>query len=393
MNGGILKAVKLLTANKLRTFLTVSGIAVGVMSVIIISIIGETGKGKIDVMLANMGMDNIIVTADAALPDRLAEEDLKKIRRIPEVKNAMPLMNMTAKADIGAHKSDCMLWGVNEDADNVIELLPVYGRLINKGDVSSGANVCVIDEELALDSYSRSNIIGKKIGLNLNGSVSEYEIVGVVKNGANLLQSMLGNIIPSFVYIPYTTMQDKITLDCFDQIAVKLNNDVSNIENEIKHALSFERSHSSSINVENLLTQKDKLTDIMEIITILLSVIAGISLIVSGLSIMNVMLVSVNERKREIGIKKSIGASNSIILKEFLTEAAIITATGTVLGTVLGILVCVGGCALFNISIAISADIILGTTAFSGIAGVIFGVYPAYKAAKLRPVDALRNDA
>ena len=136
--------------------------------------------------------------------------------------------------------------------------------------------------------------------------------------------------------------------------------------------------------------QKDALSSILDIVTIILTFIAGISLLVSGLSIMTVMMVAVSERTREIGIKKSIGASNGDILIEFLIESALITLIGIVIGVVLGILIGSIGCAIMGIEIMISVKLILGVFMFTLFTGIIFGVYPAYRASKLKPVEALR---
>ena len=161
----------------------------------------------------------------------------------------------------------------------------------------------MIDEELARESYSRSNIVGKKVNVEINGIMHEYEVIGVVKNGVNVLQSMLGNVIPAFVYIPYTTFQNASARSYFDQIAVKLYDSNVNVSGKIETAIIAGNSNRTAVNVENLLGQKDALSSILDIVTIILTFIAGISLLVSGLSIMTVMMVAVSERTREIGIK------------------------------------------------------------------------------------------
>jgi putative ABC transport system permease protein len=291
-------------------------------------------------------------------------------------------------------KSECMLWGVNQDADNVIELEPVYGRLINKGDLASNAKVCVIDEKIAMDYYKRANIVGKKISLTINDSVEEFTVVGVVKNGVSVLQNMLGGIIPNFVYIPYTTMSELSNQTYFDQIVVKLkdSNSDDQINDRIEKTLISNRVTFTGLRIENLLKQKQQFNNILSIVTIILSAIAGISLVVSGLSIMTVMLVSVNERTREIGIKKSIGATNKDIMIEFLIESVLITLIGGLCGVIGGLLLSLLGCTIFNLVLNINYTMILGILVLSVTIGLVFGVYPAYRASKLRPVEALRYE-
>ena len=149
--------------NKLRSFLTIGGIVIGVLSVVIISTIGEIGTNTIDQQLISMGMDGVIISGDKSNETGLCQRDLEAVKEVSVVSNAMPLMYLMSDTDILEQKSECMLWGVNEDADNVIELNPIYGRLINKGDVISNAKVCIVDEEIAIENYKRSNIVGKTI--------------------------------------------------------------------------------------------------------------------------------------------------------------------------------------------------------------------------------------
>ena len=380
--------------NKLRSFLTIGGICIGVLSVVVISSIGEIGKTTIDGELNNMGMNSVVITADKSNYSGLCEKDIASLKTVPAVDNAMPLMNFLTESTILKKTEPCMLWGVNEDADRVIELVPIYGRLLNKGDVISGAKVCVIDEKVAQESYKRSNIVGKKISVKVGGTLEDFTVVGVVENGVNILQSMLGEYIPSFVYIPYTTLQTESSQFYFDQIAVKIKGDEStdDLSNRIEQAILKNRDIVTQVKVDNLLKQKSQLNNIMSIITVVLSAIAGISLIVSGLSIMTVMLVSVNERTREIGIKKSIGATNADILIEFLLEALLITFIGAILGSLIGVAGSAIGCIIFGLKLTINFKMVFGIVGFSMIIGLVFGVYPAFRAATLKPVDALRYE-
>ncbi len=380
--------------NRLRSVLTISGIFIGVSSVVIISSIGQIGQSTIDDELVKMGMDSVVISGQKSNSHGLSQNDIDSVKQISTVSNAMPLMHKMSCTEILQQKSECMLWGVNEDADNVIELHPIYGRLINRGDVASSSRVCLIDEEIARKRYKRSNIIGKTISVKVGNSFHDFEVVGIVQNGVNVLQNMLGEIIPEFVYIPHTTMSELSNQAFFDQIAVKVNSvqNSEGISDDLTRAINAQRLSEVELRVENLLKQKNQLNQIVDIITIVLSVIAGISLIVSGLSIMTVMLVSVNERTREIGIKKSIGARNMDIMKEFIIESILITLFGGVLGTVAGISIAAAGCIIFSFNFTINLAFVLQILLISMGIGLIFGVYPAYRASKLKPVDALRYE-
>ena len=373
-----------------RVLMTIIGIAVGVMSVMIVSSIGQIGKDLINKELSGMGMDSLVVSAVSDSAGKLTETELEKIRNIGSVENAMPLMSIVTKGEMGGSEMTCMAWGVDQNADNVIDLEVRHGRLLNRGDVAERNRVCVIDEAIALDRYKRGNIVGKKIMLYIGGIPMEFEIVGVVKNGVNTLQTMLGGFIPDFVYIPYTVMQEYSAADSFDRITVRLNDPSLSdpAAKEVKKVLSLGTGYKYS--VDDLISRKDKMNNILSIASTALSAVAGISLIVSGLSIMTVMLVSVSERTREIGIKKSIGAGRGTIMLEFLFESAAITFLGSVIGILLGTAISVIIDLVTSSGLYIDFGLCFTILIISLFIGGIFGAYPAYKAASLKPADALR---
>lgn len=388
------KGMRALFRSKLRTFLTIGGIAIGVFSVILISIIGEIGRGLINGQMDSMGMNSIVVTGEKSSLLCLDEADLERLKDINGIDNAMPLMSLVTHSLIHNKQSPCMLWGVNEDAGQVIELIPLYGRMLNQGDIRSGARVCMIDDQLAKSCYSRTNIVGKTIRVNTGAGLEDFKVVGVVKNGVNLLQNMLGEIIPGFVYIPYTTLQEESGKYYFDNICVKLTENGSSdmISGQIRQTIASSRNTGADFQVDDLLKQKSQMNEILSVITVVLSLIAGISLIVSGISIMTVMLVSVNERTREIGIKKSIGATNAAIMTEFLLESVLITFFGGISGCAMGLMLSYLGCVIAGIPFAADFNMIGITLIFALCVGLIFGVYPAKRAASLKPVDALRME-
>lgn len=368
-----------------RSFLTMCGIAVGVFAVVVISAVGDIGENLVDEKLKSMGMESIIVSSQNG---GLQENDVEQLKSMDFVENAMPLMSVTLKQIMpDDNETDRMLWGVDENADEVIELKVVSGRKINAGDLVSHSKVCMIDRDVAEETYGTADITGMKITLGFGNMSEEFEAVGVVDNGVSMLQSSLGGSIPSFVYIPYTTFSDISQKNDFDVIAVKAQANI-NTEKSIEKKLS---DNLRTVEVSNLLTQKKQLTSLMKVVSCSMTAVAGISVIISGISSMTAMMSAVNERTREIGIKKAIGARKTDIISEFLGESLLISVSGGVFGGGLGILTVITGCILFDIDVYINPVSVLSVIIFSTVTGVIFGIVPALKASSLNPVVAIRS--
>ena len=196
------------------------------------------------------------------------------------------------------------------------------------------------------------------------------------------------------VYVPYSTLQHLTGRSRFDQIAVRLTDgtDSTTAQQHVVHTLERLSGRSGGYHAENLAMQKDRLGRIMTMVSLVLTVISGISLLVSGLGIMTIMLVSVTERTREIGVKKALGASRGRIMLEFLAEAIIITLLGSVIGIVLGGAAAGIGLAAFGVPVSVSLGSVLSLIGFCVLIGGVFGVYPAIKAARMPPVEALRAE-
>ena len=378
---------------KMRSILTMAGIAIGVVSVIVISTIGEIGKNTINREIDNIGMSGLTVRTIKSA-SRLFTTQLNEVKELDSVSDAMPLMLEYTESSMRGLKTDCAVWGIDHDAQKIVSMKLLHGRYINKSDVASNASVCIVDGKYAQKIYKRTNIVGKTMRISMNGRQELFRVIGVVETGGTIMQSLIGSYVPCFVYIPYTTLKSYTGKSNFDQIAVKLkpDRDPNLAAKEIKSSLSAVVGSSNNIRVENLVAQREQLDKILEIVTLVLSIIAGISLVVAGLSIMTVMMVSVSERTREIGIKKSIGASRCKIMMEFLTESFLISGIGSLAGLAVGAIFSALGCVAAGIPPLLNRGMILFSVLFATGIGILFGVYPAMQAAKLRPVDALRSD-
>ena len=375
-----------------RSLLTILGIVIGVASVTVIGNISQCGSNALNTEMDSLGLSGLTISASSSA--LLEQETLETIQQSSQVEQAMPVMMQTTSVSARAQQSDALLWGVDENANKIISIDVLYGRGLNRQDVSLQKNVCLIDEGFSKAAFGRSNSIGKSVSILCGGSQQTFTIVGIVKTGSGLLQSFMGSYIPSFIYIPYTTMQSSLGRNTFDQIAVRIaeGEDADWVGKNLTETLDRLSGVQDGYLSNNLVKQKDTLASILNILTLVLSAVGAVSLLVASLCIMTVMLVSVHGRTREIGIKKAIGAQRAVILQEFLWEALLLSFTGAVIGVIVGTGSSYLGAMMFGISLIPRMDIALFAAGFSIVSGVIFGVYPAMKAAALLPIDALRTD-
>ncbi|MGN0171774.1 MAG: ABC transporter permease [Acutalibacteraceae bacterium] len=384
-------AVRSIWRKRLRALLTIVGIVIGIALVTVVTLIGDAGKSTVNQELESMGLGGLSVTADKNAA--LTEQQLKALRSMSSVSSAVPLILSTSPITfLDGSEDSLMVCGIDSGETQVIGLTKRYGHLLSVQDVALHGRVCVVDTAVAERLYARQNIVGKQLTFSVGGVSETFTVVGVTEAGSTLLQNV-AQWIPGMVYIPYTTMQELSGRDDFDQFAVRLMPDTS----EDKAARDIEQTlsrigKSGGYTAENLTAQRDKLSRLMDIVTLVLTAISAISLLVSGLSIMTIMMVSVNERTKEIGIKKALGASGARIRTEFLAESLLLSLCGGGAGVLLGGTVALGGLSFFGVTARLSLETVGWLVGFAAVIGVLFGVYPAAKAASLNPVDALRAE-
>lgn len=384
-----------LTRKKSRTWLTILSIAVGVASVILISSIGAIGTQTVNHEIDELGIGALTVSSNSLGADQIAlgEEHLNFLRIQSQVAEAVPVLTEKARVEMRGLLADGMIWGIDAGAKQIFNLDLQYGRLFRKEDILSGQKICLVDETMAQAFYHRENIVGKKLKISLDGHYETFDIVGVVSSGGNILQNFIGEYVPSFVYIPYTSMQRTLGQNGFDQIALKVEEEtnIDAFSEQIIRELEELEGKEGVFRAQNIAQQKEKLNHIMQLVSQILSTIAGISMVVAGLGIMTVMLAAVSERTREIGIKKSIGATKVDIIREFLIEAFALSLLGSLTGTVVGLSIAWIGCQVLHTDFLFQGGSVLFTILFAIGNGLIFGVYPSLKAANLKPVEALRH--
>jgi len=378
---------------KTRTWLTMLGIAVGIGAVIVIGTVGRLGEQAVQSEIDSFGVGSLMVSARKVLGGTvITDEDAAAIGGVEGVEKTTPIMTLATAFSFREGIKECMLWGIGEGKDQIISLSILHGRLFNAADLEQRRDVCLIDENLAQAYYERSNICGKVLRVYIGGSYRELRVVGVVQSESGIMNSVVTEISPGFIYLPHSTIRHYTGKEGFDQVAVQVSasHDAEVVGQQITALMTSAAGRSGVYQVSNIAGQKQKLSDILDIVATALSAIAGISLVVAGLNIMTVMLVSVNERTREIGIKKSIGASQSAILLEFLLESALLALLGCLSGIVFGGLISAVGCGILGQRFAFTFRQMIFYLVFSAMLGGLFGAYPALRAARMKPVDALR---
>lgn len=389
MSGVWRSAWMALGRKRLRTLLTISSIAIGTAMVVLVICIGGVGTQAIHNELESMGIDGLSVSS----ADGLTVSALASIRCLSAVRQAMPLSLQFAAAAVGNVEYSVVGCGIDSGADQVISLQLLHGRMLSSQDVAAQTSVCVVDEALAKEAFGRTNVVGQNLTLYYEDGMLETTVVGVSATGSSLLQNVT-SLIPYMVYVPYTTQQSVTGVYSFDQIAVRLREgqEATVAEAAILRALERTGEEYGDLNTEDLATQRARLDSMANILSLILTAIGGVSLLVSGFGILTVMLSSVNERTREIGIKKAIGATRVRIMAEFLAGAFLMSFCGALVGFLVGCGVIGIGCMLFGLSPVFPIIRLLAVFALTLVLGTAFGAYPAYQAASLRPVEALRYE-
>lgn len=377
-----------------RTMLIAISIAIGVVSVLMISIISDNGVVLINAELDSLGVSGVTLSRpEADLSEYFTNAELEKIKQEVYVDSATPMLMATGYLkDLPIEQA--MICGIDETAKSVISVETVAGERIDRGDIVGKRQVCQIDEKTAKQLYGDRDPLGCEIDIFLGGSVKRFTVVGVVAASSNILQTSVGDLIPDLIYVPYTTLQAQMGSERIDRIAVNFQSEYDNevCIRQLTDLMDDKDIYSATIQIEDLNQQRDGLNGILSIITTVMRLIGGVSLIVSGLGIMTVMLISVSEKTKEIGIKKSIGAKKRDIIFEFLFESSLISLIGCAIGIFITLGLVLLARWLLPMEITVAPATILLTVVVSLLCGIVFGVYPAIKAANLKPITALRTE-
>ena len=409
--GGLFEYIKMavqnIRANKGRSFLTMLGIIIGIASVIAIVSIGEGTKNQMNSEIDGIGGGQIAVSVsnDAITESEfITAEDVQAVREIDTIEGVNVSESYDGETVTGKGNFSIMLTAEGPDAKLLNNSEMKYGNYFGENEIEEGKNVCVISDADAKRLFGTDDVVGMNLDITCYDSSKSFRIMGVTtqkENGTFVSYTYDG--MPVTVNIPYSSMEDLVgATDEFYSLMIQGDKTLDSqiIADQVVHVL--EKRHQCAgeeyFQVQSFQDVMQSMNEMLGMVTAFISFVAGISLLVGGIGVMNIMLVSVTERTREIGIRKSLGAKTSSIMLQFLAEAAILTVIGGLIGIILGILAAYGICSVISGSIGmtitpgISPTVIFVATLFSCADGVFFGIYPAKKAARLSPIEALRRN-
>ncbi|TDG00813.1 ABC transporter permease [Paenibacillus piri] len=382
-------ALKTVGANWMRTLLTMLGVIIGVSSVVTLVAIGKGTSAQIAQQYENMGTNLLVINVlNQGRATQLEYNDIKMFEQFPEIAAIAPTVSSSLNIKYDTTQESYNVLGSDNRYMTILKASLSEGRFITEADLDLRTNVAVLGTTVAQELFGRTDPLNKQI--NINGF--QFTVVGLMKPKGSTLGSVSAD---DSVIVPLTTAQRQLSLGTIrtTYIEATTKDDITTAQNTLTSFLTYKFKSSNGFRFMNQDQLLSASTEASNTLTSQLVSVACISLLVGGIGIMNIMLVTVSERTREIGIRKSIGAKRRNILLQFLFEAVVISGLGGLIGLVLGI-----GLAkawpYFNPKqmTVISFDISMYAFLFSVLVGVVFGLYPANKASKLRPIDALRTD-
>ena len=391
-----------LIANKLRSLLTMLGIIIGVAAVIALVSIGNGVKQDIENSISSLGSNLLVVLPGAprtpgARPSQgsmksLKISDYEAIAKLEGVKAASPMTNGSYVVIYQNKNWTTSVAGVNANFQDVNNWTMTSGRFFSDKNVQNRERVAVVGQTVVKNLFADEDPVGKEIRVkNI-----PFRVIGVLKSKGN---GTMGNDQDDTVLIPYTTSMERVEgIDYLRRVYVVAKDDggidrlQADIENLLRVRHNIKDTNLDDFNIQNMKSIMETVAQTTGTFTLFLGAVAAISLVVGGIGIMNIMLVSVTERTREIGVRKALGATYSVIVTQFLIEAVVISLMGGFIGIAFGIGASKVIGMVSGMSTVVSVPTIIMSFAFSMAIGLIFGIYPARKAAKLNPIDALHYE-
>ena len=394
----------------MRSFLTALGIIIGIAAVITMLAIGQGSKASIKANIAEMGSNMIMISPgadmrggvrqDASSMETLKQNDYQTIKDECNYISAIsPTVNTAGQWIYGNNNTQSSIYGVNQDYLSIRQLKVADGEMFTDADIKAAAKVCILGQTVVDYLFpDGSDPIGKVVRFN---SIP-FRVVGVLKKKG---YNSMGMDQDDLVLAPYTTVMKRIMAQTYlggivcsaiteeaSQPAQDQISDILRRNHKLKDATATTEADEDDFNIRSQEEISSMMNSTMSTITILLGSVAGISLLVGGIGIMNIMYVSVTERTREIGLRMSVGARGIDILNQFLIEAILLSVTGGIIGVILGVSLSLSLNAFLHIATQIEPWSIIMSFAVCTFTGVFFGWYPAKKAARLDPIEAIRYE-
>lgn len=403
-------ALRAIGANKMRSFLTALGIIIGVASVITMLAIGQGSKNSIQANIAEMGSNMIMISPgadmrggvrqDASSMETLKMTDYEAIKdECDYIKGISPTVTSSGQWIYGNNNTPSSIYGVNQDYMDIRQLAIEDGELFTDADIKAASKVCVLGQTVVDNLFgSGTDPIGKVVRF---GAIP-FRVIGVLKKKG---YNSMGMDQDDLVLVPYTTVMKRILAQTYlggitcsaitEGVTEKATDQITQIlrrNHKLKDATETTEADDDDFNIRSQEELASMMNSTTSMLTILLGCVAGISLIVGGIGIMNIMYVSVTERTHEIGLRMSVGARGIDILNQFLIEAILLSVTGGLIGVLLGVAASYAVNIIAHWPIAIQPWTIIMSFAVCTFTGVFFGWYPAKKAAKLDPIEAIRYE-